>query len=502
MRRLGRIQTVSPQVFELLRYLIEEHERVVGKDELIERVWRGRIVSDASLSTCVKLARQAIGDDGKRQAYIRTLPRRGYRFVGAVDVLAPERGSPQIMAENPVKRGSTSSDKPALIILPFDNLTGDPAQEHICDGLTETVIAVMSLSPVCDVVARNTAFTFKGTAVEMKEIAGRLGVRFVLEGSVQKSGDTIRVTAQFIDAVEDKHIWAERYDRKLDDIFAVQDDVTSRIVSTIAPTLQREILEHANSERVDTTAADYRARALYHFLRFTQQDNFEARRLAEESIRLEPQFAGGYVSLAWTYRRESEWQWCDNPGLSLQKASAFARKAIALDSRHARAFMVYAITEAWLGRYDSAFDALDRSDELDPNWMDNHAWRSRFLTLTGRHEEAVETVEAAISRFPQHPSWYEAALGAAYFALERYDKAIRLFATATAAFPSHASAWSLLAACQSAAGHPVEAKRAVARLLEISPGFMLKHIAYSRPYKLLADRERFVNALKNAGVPE
>lgn len=407
------MQSVTPQVFALLRYLIEEQDRVVGKDELIERVWSGRIVSDASLSTCVKLARQAIGDDGKRQEFIRTVPRRGYRFIGAVNAKNAEHRTGEQAVEDFSVSGSGAPGKPALIILPFDNLTGDPAQAHICDGLTETIIAVMSLSPVCHVVARNTAFTFKGRAVEIKEIAERLGVRYVLEGSVQKSGDTIRVTAQFIDAVEDKHIWAERYDRNLNDLFAVQDDVTSRIASTIAPTLWHHTMDRAARMGAEETAADYRVRAQYHFQRFTREDTIEARRLAEESIRLEPQYAGGYISLAWTYRRESEWQWCDDPGLWLQKASAFARKAIALDGQHARAFMLHAVTEAWLGRFDSAFDALDRADELDPNWTDNHAWRSRILTLAGRHEEAVVAVETASALYPQHPAWYEAVLGAA-----------------------------------------------------------------------------------------
>ena len=236
LRRKGRVSAIEPKVFDLLLYLVENRDRMVSKDELNQRIWKGRFVSDASLSTCVKLARQAIGDSGKRQNYIRTIPRCGFRFVGSVEVRRPGRRaiSPAVVTKDAKLAGMMLPDKPSVAVLPFENMSGDPEQESFADGVAEDIITSLSKLSHLLVIARNSSFAYKGNAVKVQEIAEKLGVRYVVEGSVRKAGNRVRISAQLIDCTTGGHLWAERYDRELTDTFAVQDEVTQEIVSAMA----------------------------------------------------------------------------------------------------------------------------------------------------------------------------------------------------------------------------------------------------------------------------
>ncbi len=236
LRRKGRVSAIEPKVFDLLLYLVENRDRLVSKDELNQRIWKGRFVSDASLSTCVKLARQAIGDSGKRQNYIRTIPRCGFRFVGSVEVRGPGRRaiSPAVVEKDAKLAGMMLPDRPSVAVLPFENISGDPEQESFADGVAEDIITSLSKLSHLLVMARKSSFAYKGIAVKVQEIAEELGVRYVVEGSVRKACNRVRISAQLIDCTTGGHLWAERYDRDLTDVFAVQDEVTQEIVSAMA----------------------------------------------------------------------------------------------------------------------------------------------------------------------------------------------------------------------------------------------------------------------------
>jgi adenylate cyclase len=241
LRRGAQHIAVGPQVFDLLVYLVQNRERVVTKDDLLDAIWSGRFVSESNLTTRINAARKAIGDTGEEQRLIRTVPRKGFRFVGVVTCEAENvKDVPGSTATTP--KPLPLPDKPSIAVLPFENMSGDPEQEYFADGMVEEITTALSRFKWLFVIARNSSFTFKGKAVDVKEVGRRLGVRYVLEGSVRKASGKVRITGQLIDAVTGAHIWADRFERDMADVFALQDEVTVAVVSAIQPKLlQTEI---------------------------------------------------------------------------------------------------------------------------------------------------------------------------------------------------------------------------------------------------------------------
>ena len=288
LHRGAEVVSITPQVFDLLEYLIRNRERVVSKDDLINAVWNGRIVSDAALTTRLNAVRAAIGDTGDEQRLIKTLPRKGFRFVGQVrearEVAGPNPGDPPESA-------LALPDKPSIAVLPFVNMSGDPEQEYFADGMVEEIITALSRFKSLFVIARNSSFTFKGRAVDIKEVGRRLGVRYVLEGAVRKASGKVRITGQLIDAVTGAHIWADRFERDLTDVFALQDEVTVAVVSTIQPKLFQAETEMATRRRPENlTAYDFFVRARQQYYLFTREGVAEGLRLAHRALELDPRF--------------------------------------------------------------------------------------------------------------------------------------------------------------------------------------------------------------------
>jgi TolB-like protein len=252
LNRGADVVSIAPQVFDLLDYLIRNRERVVSKDDLINAVWSGRSVSDAALTTLLNVARSAIGDSGEEQRLIKTLPRKGFRFVGQV------REAREAAGPNPGDASESAlavSDKPSIAVLPFENMSGDPEQEYFADGMVEEITTALSRFKSLFVIARNSSFTFKGKTVDVKEVGRRLGVRYVLEGSVRKASGKVRITGQLIDAVTGAHIWADRFERDLTDVFALQDEVTVAVVSAIQPKLLQTEIAMATRRRAENLTA-------------------------------------------------------------------------------------------------------------------------------------------------------------------------------------------------------------------------------------------------------
>src|SRR6188508_1538626 len=338
LRRGAEPISVEPQVFDLLIYLVENRDRVVSKDDLIAAVWGGRVVSDSTLTSRINAARKAVGDSGDNQKLIRTIARKGLRFVGDVHV-CPMGGDPlgqlsraQADAQESSRPALPMPDRPAIAVLPFVNLSGDPEQEYFSDGISEDIIAALSKLRWFFVIARNSSFTFKGKAVHMKQIAEELGVGYVVEGSVRKDGEHVRITAQLNDVATGAHIWAERYDRDIADVFAVQDEITEAIVAAIEPQLYAAENFRAQRKPPDSMDAwDLVMRALSHYWRVTRPDSVVAQALLEKAIAIDPQYEQALGLLATSYMFTAHMGWMDM-GAAMPLAERAALDAIRADS--------------------------------------------------------------------------------------------------------------------------------------------------------------------------
>ena len=317
-RELRRGETpiaVQPQVFDLLVHLMQNRERVVSKDDLIALVWHGRTVSDSTLTSRINAARIAIGDSGRDQKLIRTIPRKGFRFVAAVTEqrhdIRPADAQPKQIREQPPSP-LPLPDRPAIAVLPFNNMSGDREQEYFSDGISEDIITALSKLRWFLVIARNSSFIYKGKAVHLKQVADELGVRYIVEGSVRKDGDLVRITAQLNDATTGSHIWADHYDRDLTDVFAVQDEITDAIVATIEPKIY--VAENFRTRRKppgSLDAWDLVMRAMSHFWRVTRQDNMVAQALLEKAVTIDRHYGQALGLLATSHMFGVHMGWAD-----------------------------------------------------------------------------------------------------------------------------------------------------------------------------------------------
>ena len=300
-------------MFDLLVYLVQNRERVVTKDDMIEAVWHGRIVTESTLTSRINAARKAIGDSGSEQRLIRTIPRKGLRFVGEVRAGGRDRRAACCEEARAAPRaGPSPGDPPAIAVLPFTNMSGDPEQDYFSDGISEDIITALSKLRWFFVIARNSSFIYKGKSVHLKQVADDLGVRYVLEGSVRKSGDRVRITAQLNDVNTNSHLWAERYDRGLADVFAVQDEITEAIVAAIEPQLYAAENFRAQRKPPDSMDAwDLVMRALSHYWRVTRQDHVVAQALLEKAIAIDPNYGRALGVLATSYMFTGHMGWAD-----------------------------------------------------------------------------------------------------------------------------------------------------------------------------------------------
>src|SRR6202453_2965805 len=320
-RELRRAKTpvhVEPQVFDLLVYLVRNRDRVVSKADLIASVWGGRIVSDSTLTSRINAARNAIGDNGEEKKLIRTIARKGLRFVGAVRMQL--EGDESARAAGPLPDGVHAQprpalplpDRPAIAVLPFANMTGDPTQEYFADGVSEDIITALSKLRWFFVIARNSSFIYKDKAVHLKQVAEELGVGYVVEGSVRKGGDRVRITVQLNDVSTGSHIWAERYDRDLADVFAVQDEITEAIVAAIEPQIYAAENFRARRRPPNSLDAwDLVMRALSHYWRVTRQDNVVAQALLEKATAIDPHYGQALGVLATSQTFSAHMGWAD-----------------------------------------------------------------------------------------------------------------------------------------------------------------------------------------------
>jgi adenylate cyclase len=394
-------------------------------------------------------------------------------------------------------------DKPSIAVLPFDNLSGDPEQEYFSDGLTEEIITALSKVPKLFVIARNSTFSYKGKPVKVNQIAEELGVRYVLEGSVRKAEDRVRITAQLIDALGGHHLWAERYDRDLKDIFALQDEITMKVINALQVELTEG--EHARlwgkgTDNLQAYLKSWRARQLY--LSQTKDSNALARRMAEEAIALDPEYAPPYHVLSVTHFMDILFRTTKSPKQSMKRAVELIQKAIALDDSYALAHGWLGFLYAWLRKYEEGITEAQKGVALDPNGAHGYLYLNLTLRYAGRFEEAIQAIEKAIRLNPFPPVTYFRFACGTYFFVGRYEEAIAAGKKAVTVGPNDYMAHMWLAAAYGLAGRQEEAHIAAEEVLRLNPKFSVVFWAKTLPYKNQADREHFIGALRKAGLPE
>src|SRR5258706_1247688 len=516
---------LRPKSFEVLRYLLENADRTVTKEELLKAVWPNVIVTDHVLAHCVSEVRQAIGD--LDQAIIKTIPRRGYRFTApvlrvAASAAEPQppppyppqhagkdrEGAPPARSDSGLRSQSPLLDRPSVAVLPFANLSGDPQQDYFSDGITEDITTELSRFSELMVIACNSAFQYKGRTVDIRQVGRELGARYVLEGSVRRSGGRVRIAAQLIDAVTGAHRWVERYDRELHDVFAVQDEVAHTIVAILAAHVNR-----AETERVllkppaAWEAYEYYLRGaqafFLHINRRTKASLYDARRLLERSLAIDPDYARAAAMLSWTHLN-AYIEPFDGDYLSpaaLDRALELAETAVHLDVRLPEAHAQLGAVLLFKRQHDAAIAEFERALALNPNFIDYRY--ARALTYAGEPARAIEVLEATIRLDPFQPLNHSSVfMGQANYMLKRYEDAARLFRECASRQPN--SQWShlWLAATYAQSGQLDEARKETAEVLRINPGFTIERYKRILVHKNPKDVQHRLDGVRKAGLPE
>jgi adenylate cyclase len=391
-------------------------------------------------------------------------------------------------------------EKPSIAVLPFVNMSDDAAQTYFSDGMTDDLITDLSKISGLLVIARNSVFAYKGRNVKVDQISRELGVRYVLEGSVRKVGEHIRINAQLIDATTGGHVWAERYDRNLKDIFALQDEVTGKIVQALVVNLTKDEekrLVRKGTHSID--AYDYTLRGADHFLRFTKADNEAARQMFKHAIELDPKYAKAYSMLGWSYWMAWVFEWSRDPQ-SLDRALELAQQALVLDESLSSGLALVGKIYLWEKQYDLAIAELKKITVLNPNYADGIAGLGEALHFAGNPDEAITMYKKAIRLNPIPPVWYFHGLGSAYFLTGQYGRAIAALQRVLNRNPNFWPAHIYLAASYSEINETEKARAAVAEVLRLVPGISLENSKTKLPYKDPAVLKRLFRALAEAGL--
>lgn len=512
----GQVVAVGPQVFDLLLLLVSNRDRVVSKDDLLDAVWSGRVVSESTVTSHINAVRKAIGDTGEEQRLLRTVARKGYRFVGDIKVVeTPEAqlpAGPGVGESAPVEpkekppAALVLPDKPSITVLPFQNLSGDPEQDYFADGIVEDIIVALSRIRWLFVIARNSSFTYKGREVDLKEVGQALGVRYVLEGSVRKAGNKVRITGQLIDATTGTHLWAERFEGTLDDIFELQERIAESVVGAIAPQLELAEIERAKRKPTDSLDAyDYYLRATAKLHSGTREAVEEALPLFYKAIELDPEFASAYGMAAWCYfwRKINGWM-NDRPG-EIAEGTRLARLAVELGRDDAVALTRGGHALGHLvGDLDVGVALIDRAQLLNPNLATAWFLGGVLRALRGETDAAILHLTHAARLSPLDPEMFRMQVGMAVanFFAGRFDDSSAWAERALENLPSLLPAVAMLAASNALIGRLDKAQQAMQRLHELNPALRISNLKDWLPIKRPEDFARFAEGLRLAGLPE
>ena len=417
--------------------------------------------------------------------------------VGAYHVIV----EPRVAVTDKEKMTLPLPEEPSIAVLPLTNMSGDPEQEYFSDGLTEEIITALSKIHKMFVIARNSTFIYKGKPVNIQKVGEELGVHYVLEGSVRKAGERVRITVQLINALTGHHLWAERYDRNLGDIFALQDEIAIKILTALRVKLTEG--EQARLYDKGTTNLDSFMKVLEgnsYFYNFNKDENTLARQIFDEACVLDVENSGAYAMLGWTHLMDVWYGWSASPTESMELASQFARKALTLDDTRDYAHFLLGSIYLMARQHEKAITEMERAVALNPNGADAHTHLAGALIFSGRPEEAIELLRKAIRLNPIPPNWYFTFLAHAYRLMGQYEDAIKTLQKVLNCNPNDFNAQVGLAASYSMAGREDESRAVADEILRINPRFTLEHFGKITPYKDPANIERAIDALRKAGL--
>ena len=503
--------SIGPQVFDVLVYLVQNRQHVVSKDSLLDAVWGGRVVSESTLTSHINAVRKAIGDSGEGQRLVRTVPRKGFRFVGDVREARSLGDLGPLQTGGPGPNGSSTlalslPDKPSIAVLPFQNLSGDPEQECFADGVVEDIITALSRIRWLFVIARNSSFTYKGRSVDVRQVGRDLGVGYVLEGSVRRAADRVRITGQLIDATVGAHLWAERFEGTIDDIFELQDQLATSVVGAIAPQLERAEIERAKRKpTASLTGYDFYLRGMAQLHRGTREAIDEALPLFDEARRLGPDFASAYAMAAWCHFWRKVNGWMTDRPTEIAEGVRLGRRAVELGRDDAVALARSGHALAHLaGDLDGGIALLDRARMLNPNLA--AAWfLGGFLRAwNGESDGAIEHFTQAMRLSPLDPEIYrmQAGMAAAHLFAGRFDIASSWAEKSFGDLPSFLMVVGIVAASHALAGRADEARRAMHHLRQLDPALRVSNLRDWLPIQRPEDLATFADGLRQAGLPE
>jgi TolB-like protein/DNA-binding winged helix-turn-helix (wHTH) protein len=500
LRRMGEVVHIEPQVFDVIVHLVRNHDRIVSKDELIETIWNGRIISEAALSSRINGARRALGDNGTDQALIRTLHKRGFRFIGDVQTItapdvepeqarfvpasgwmddAPARVSvaaelsrlDDIVSES-VK--AEANARPSIAVLPFANMSDDPENDYFSYGLTEDIIRLLARNRWLSVISRHSTTGFQGRAIDMREVGEQLGAKYAVVGSVRKSRDSVRITAELVRAADGKQLWADKYDLQLEYIFDIQEEMARQIAATIEPELskvEQQLAARKAPESLD--AWDCYQRGLWNFWRFNTPGFDLAEDYFKRAIKADPDFARGHGALAYVNVQRSLYDDPNDRPTRLELALRQARDAVALDDLDCFCQCVLGRALCLTRQNDEALAAIDLSLELNPSFAQGYFAQGFNLLWYGRELEAETLLDRATMLSPRdsHLWSFHHVRSWAHFSIAEYDIAVEFARRAIRQPNVTYRAFATLAASLGLRGEKAQAEAVVLELLQRKPDY-------------------------------
>jgi TolB-like protein len=470
--REGRPVAVSSKGLRLLEALLGSPGQVLTKTELMQAAWGDTAVEESNLSVQIAALRKQLGPTADGGDWITTIPRVGYRFVGL-----PAKEPIERIAEpkaSPIER----EHRPSIAVLPFANLSGDKEQEYLADGITEDIITALTRFRWFFVIARNSSFAYKHKSLDAKQIAQELGVQYLLEGSVRRSGQQIRISAQLVEATSGKHIWAERYDLELTEVFAIQDAIAERVAGAIEPELLKtEGAQAAARHTGNITAWDLVRRGTWHFHQVTRENHLKARELFRQACKLDPELPEAHLWLGRVSAGVVPYGWSDNPVADLQEGMDAALKAVQLDERNPYTNYALAIVSVYADRFEQSISAARKAIEISPSFALGHLVLGMALLFSGRASEAIAPLEYGLRLSPYDPQnfvWFNILALARLFS-ERAEAGLEAAARALQVRPNWWTSLEVLVCCYAALGKWDEARRCAQQMASVTrqPGDVL-----------------------------